>query len=76
GRVCTPVRHGGSGSAYSFHVESVYGFGPATIAIDTKYRTGSASAQLDLYVDSFDDCYVFPENGGGVTVINDVLVSV
>lgn len=55
--------------------EFVSGSGPGTVDIDGRYRSGSASAILDLFVDSFDDCFFFPENGGGGTVIKDVPVS-
>lgn len=59
-----------------YHYEFVNGSGPGTVEIDKKYRSGSATAVLDLFVDSFDDCFFFPENGGGGTIIEDVPVTI
>lgn len=56
-------------------VEIVSGYGPATVEIDKRYRSGTASAVLDLFVETFDECFFFPENGGGGTIIEDVPVS-
>ncbi len=57
------------------HVEFLNGSGPGTVTIDGQYRAASASAVLDLFVDSFDDCFFFPEHGSGGTVIEDVPVA-
>lgn len=61
-------------------VEFVFGSGPGTVTIDGRYRSASAEAVLDLFVESFEECFfgdgeVSPENGGGGTVIENVPVS-
>lgn len=61
------------------HHEFVFGSGPVTVVVDKQYRTGSATAVVDLFVDSFDECFgplASPSNGGGGTVIPDVPISV
>ena len=59
-----------------YHYESVSGSGSGTVEIDKQYRSGSATAVLDLFVNSFDDCSFYPENGGEGTIIEDVPVTI
>lgn len=61
------------------HHEFLFGSGPATVAVDNQYRTGSASAVIDLFLDVFDECFgpfASPSNGGGGVVMEDVPISI